>query len=71
MALDEEIFASKNVYYYGQPIGVVAAVSRRTALAAAELVKVKYKKLAGKPVLTIKDALESPDKEKRVSRPVK
>ncbi|KAF9823384.1 hypothetical protein SFRURICE_006597 [Spodoptera frugiperda] len=68
MALDEEIFASKNVYYYGQPIGVVAAVSRRTALAAAELVKVKYKKLAGKPVLTIKDALESPDKEKRLRK---
>nr|UZT55363.1 aldehyde oxidase 4 [Spodoptera frugiperda] len=68
MALDEEIFASKNVYYYGQPIGVVAAVTKRTALAAAELVKVKYKKLAGKPVLTIKDALESPDKEKRLRK---
>ncbi|KAH9645120.1 hypothetical protein HF086_005665 [Spodoptera exigua] len=50
MEFDEEIFASKNIHYYGQPIGVVAAVTRRAALAAAELVKVKYKKLAGKPL---------------------
>lgn len=67
MGADEEIFASKNILYYGQPVGVVAAITRRAAEAAAELVRVKYKKLNAKPVLSVKDALEAPDKERRVS----
>ena len=64
---DEEIFASKSISYYGQPLGVVAAITRRAAEAAAELVKVKYKKLDNKPVLCVKDALAAPDKDRRVS----
>lgn len=68
---DEEIFASKNILYHGQPIGVVAATSASLALTAAELVKVKYKKKDEKPVLDIKDALAAPDKDRRVGTCVK
>ncbi|KAJ8719393.1 hypothetical protein PYW08_011568 [Mythimna loreyi] len=67
---DEEIFASRNILYYGQPVGVVAAITKRAAEAAAELVKVKYKKLDGKLVLSIKDALVAPDKDKRLRKDV-
>ncbi|KAJ8720015.1 hypothetical protein PYW07_012058 [Mythimna separata] len=67
---EEEIFASRNILYYGQPVGVVAAVTRRAAEAAAELVKVKYKKLEAKPVLSVKDALAAPDKDKRLRKDV-
>ncbi|XP_026741819.1 xanthine dehydrogenase-like [Trichoplusia ni] len=67
---DEEIFASKNILYHGQPIGVVAATSASLALTAAELVKVKYKKKDEKPVLDIKDALTAPDKDRRIRKEV-
>ncbi|XP_013192300.1 uncharacterized protein LOC106136327 isoform X2 [Amyelois transitella] len=62
---EEEILASNHVSYYGQPIGIVAAVTHKLAIAAAELVKVHYKNVA-KPVLSIKDALAAPDKDRRV-----
>lgn len=52
--------------YYGQPVGVVAAVTRKLALRAAGLVKVSYKQDPSKPVLSIEDALNAPDKDKRV-----
>ncbi|XP_053608460.1 uncharacterized protein LOC128674128 isoform X2 [Plodia interpunctella] len=63
---EEEILASKHVSYYGQPVAIVAALTHKLALAAAELVKVYYKKSDAKLVLTIQDALASPDKEKRI-----
>lgn len=65
--VEEEILASKKISFYGQPVAVVAAVTRKLALKAAALVKVSYKKDLAKPVLTIKEALAAPDKDKRVS----
>ena len=64
---EEEILASKRVSYYGQPIALVAAVTRKLALKAAQMVKVIYKRDKAKPVMSVKEALVSPDKEKRVS----
>ncbi|XP_049875014.1 uncharacterized protein LOC126373077 isoform X1 [Pectinophora gossypiella] len=63
---EEEIFASKQISYYGQPLGIVAAITHKLALKAADLVKVFYKKSEAKPVLNIKDALAAPDKDRRV-----
>ncbi|XP_041981383.1 xanthine dehydrogenase 1-like [Aricia agestis] len=63
---NEEILASKTISYYGQPVGVIAAVTHKLALKAAGLVKVKYKKSDKKPVLDVKSALNAPDKEKRI-----
>lgn len=62
----EEILASKHVSYYGQPIAIVAAVTRKLALKAAGLVRVEYKGKK-KPVLSIEEALVAADKDKRVS----
>lgn len=67
---NEEIFATA-VVYYGQPIGVIAAVTRKLALSAVELVKVKYKKSDDKLILQVRDALNAPDKERRVRDRVK
>ncbi|XP_037300936.1 indole-3-acetaldehyde oxidase-like [Manduca sexta] len=64
--VNEEILASKKISYYGQPIGVIAATSHRLALAAAELVKVRYIQSKAKPVLTVREALVAPDKDKRI-----
>lgn len=63
---EEEIFASTKTRYYGQPIGVIAAVTHKLALSASELVKVQYKN-SEEPVLTIRQALLARDKERRVS----
>lgn len=63
---DEEILAS-TVSFYGQPIGVIAAVTRKLASSATELVKVKYKKSSDKLILNVRDALEAHDKDRRVS----
>lgn len=56
MAVDEEIFASKEVVYWGQPIGAVVAESREQATHAAEKVRIEYEEMP--PVLTIEDALK-------------
>jgi xanthine dehydrogenase molybdopterin-binding subunit B len=65
--MEEELLASKNILYYGQPVALVAATTQTLALSAADLVKVYYKKSNVKPVLSIQDALVAPDKDKRVS----
>ncbi|XP_063364928.1 uncharacterized protein LOC134653488 [Cydia amplana] len=62
---DEEILASSKVSYYGQPIGLIAAVSHKLALKAAGLVRVQYKN-EKTPVLSIEDALKAQDKDRRV-----
>ncbi|CAH0726755.1 unnamed protein product, partial [Brenthis ino] len=67
---EEEIFASKRVSYYGQPIGIIAATSRKLALQAAQLVNVTYKHDQAKPVLSVQDALVAPDKAKRIRQDV-
>ncbi|CAH2090110.1 unnamed protein product [Euphydryas editha] len=63
---DEEILASKKILYFGQPIGLIAAVTGKLAINAASLVKVSYIKYKTKPVLSIADALVAPDKDKRI-----
>ncbi|OWR49607.1 aldehyde oxidase 2 [Danaus plexippus plexippus] len=52
------------------PVGVIAAVTRKLALRAAGLVKVSYKQDPSKPVLSIEDALNAPDKDKRIRQDV-
>lgn len=42
----DEVFASKETVYHGQPIGIIVAEDQRTARAAAKLVKVKYQVVA-------------------------
>ncbi|XP_047534257.1 xanthine dehydrogenase 1-like [Vanessa atalanta] len=67
---EEEILASKKISYYGQPIGLIAAISRKLAIKAASLVKVSYKKYDTKPVLSITEALNAPDKQNRIREDV-
>nr|BAR64771.1 aldehyde oxidase [Ostrinia furnacalis] len=69
-SFEEEILASKEVSYYGQPVALVAAVSHAIALKAADLVKVVYKKSSAKPVLSIEEALVAPDKDRRIREDV-
>jgi len=47
-------FAADKVEYYGQPIAVIIAKSKREADAAIEAVEIKYEK--GDPILTVQDA---------------
>eukprot|EP01137_Pigoraptor_chileana_P023873 Opistho-2@90910 len=53
----EELFASSIVSYYGQPIGLVVAVTRSIAQAAAKLVTVEYE--VKTPIFTIDDAIKA------------
>ena len=54
---DEEIFASKEVLCYGQPIGIVVAKSHKLAQQGAKLVKVQYERLPA--ILTIDEAIKA------------
>ncbi|KAI8800353.1 molybdopterin binding aldehyde oxidase/xanthine dehydrogenase [Cladochytrium replicatum] len=54
---DEEVFATKEVVFVGQPIGLIVADSPATAQLASKLVQVKYEPLI--PVLTIEDAIKA------------
>ncbi|RVE48202.1 hypothetical protein evm_007156 [Chilo suppressalis] len=51
---DEEVFCSKQVKYYNQPLGIVVAESTTIAERAAKLVKVTYSNVTI-PILDIKD----------------
>lgn len=54
---DEEILVSSRIYYYGQPVAVVAAISEDLAADVAKKVTVTYKNVPHTPpVLTIEDA---------------
>lgn len=64
---EEEILASKWVAYYGQPVALLVATTRRAALQAVSKVNVTYQASEHTPVLSIRDALKAPDKDKRVS----
>ncbi|KAB7507056.1 hypothetical protein Anas_02025, partial [Armadillidium nasatum] len=55
------VFADEELKYHGQAIGVVVAETRELAKAAAKLVEVSYEE-GGKPILTIKQAMETEDK---------
>ncbi|XP_071749529.1 uncharacterized protein [Lepeophtheirus salmonis] len=58
---NEEIFSSGSIHFAGQPIGMIVAESRSTALKAAGSVEITYKDLK-KPILTIEDALKDSSK---------
>ena len=53
---NEEIFATSNVLYYGQSIGLIIADTQRHADDAAKHVKITYKN-SQTPILTIPDAI--------------
>jgi len=53
---DEEVFASKEVFFMAQPLGVVVADSLQTALEASKLVVVEYEDLPA--IVSIEDAIE-------------
>eukprot|EP00795_Rhopilema_esculentum_P002081 gene2081-17651_t len=53
----EEIFPTKEISYYGQPIALVVATSQRNAEIIAKMVKVKYSNVK-KPVTTLEEAIE-------------
>ncbi|CAG8518867.1 9601_t:CDS:10 [Paraglomus occultum] len=53
---DEEVFASKEVHFVGQPIGLIVANTQAIAQEAARLVKIEYQELPY--VLTIEEAIE-------------
>lgn len=65
--VNEEILCSKVVKFYGHPVGIIVATREKTANKAAKLVKVNYESICEKkPLLTIDDVLNSPEKNKRV-----
>lgn len=53
---DEELFATKEVFFVGQVIGIIVATTHDIARNAARLVKISYEKLPF--VLTIEEAIE-------------
>ncbi len=55
---DEELFAAKTVYHYGQPVACVVADTEHAARMASCLVHVEYEDLPN-PVFTIEDAIKS------------
>ncbi|CAH2982873.1 unnamed protein product [Chilo suppressalis] len=63
----EEILCSSIVKYYGEPCGIIVADREKTANKAAKLVKVKYSQInKNKPILTVQDVMNSPEKDKRL-----
>lgn len=60
---DEEVFCSGKVRHAGQAVGLVVAKTRTQAVEAAKLIEIKYKNRQP-VVLTIKDALKSPERVK-------
>ncbi|XP_064107764.1 uncharacterized protein LOC135216406 [Macrobrachium nipponense] len=53
----DPVFVGDRVRYAGQPIGLVVADTRGTAVRAAKLVRVEYEDIQ-KPILTIEEALK-------------
>ncbi|XP_050301532.1 xanthine dehydrogenase/oxidase-like [Anthonomus grandis grandis] len=60
----EELLCSGTVQYYNQPIGIVVANSHNTAMEAAKLVKVEFKRPATKPLLTPMELLAANKKDR-------
>jgi xanthine dehydrogenase large subunit len=54
--LDEELFASENVHYVGQPIALVIANDKFAAIKAAKLIDAKFEKLP--PIFDPREAFE-------------
>ncbi|CAG8438485.1 13497_t:CDS:10 [Dentiscutata heterogama] len=53
---DEEIFASKEVFFVGQAIGLIVAETKKIAQEAKDLVKIEYEELPH--IITIDEAIE-------------
>lgn len=53
-----QVLVEERSLYAGQPVGMVVAEDRNTAICAAALVKVEYEDIQ-KPVLTIKEAIQA------------
>ncbi|GFO23340.1 xanthine dehydrogenase/oxidase [Plakobranchus ocellatus] len=54
--MNPELFATKEVFYAGQPLGLVLAETQPLAIEAAKKVKVNYSKVMT-PILTVEDSL--------------
>lgn len=70
MTEEEEILCKDKVKYYGQAAAIIVADREKTATKAAQLVKIKYKPASTKPLLTIKDVLDSTESESRVRKDI-
>jgi len=57
---DDMVFASNEILYFGQPVGVCVAESQSVAEAAARLVEIKYKDLPA--IITIEEAIKADSK---------
>ncbi len=55
--LNEQLFATDEVTYAGQPVGLIVAHTHEQAKHAASLVEINYKDVK-KPILTIKEVFE-------------
>lgn len=63
----EEILCEKVVRFYGQAAGIIVADTEKNANKAAKLVIVKYSQISNKkPLLSIDDVLQSPERSTRV-----
>ncbi|PRP80730.1 hypothetical protein PROFUN_11470 [Planoprotostelium fungivorum] len=67
---DEEVFATGEILYVGQPIGVVIADSQRHADEAALLVSVTYKDVKT-PIMSLDDAIQKNSFQNSGQPPVK
>ncbi|KAI3390062.1 hypothetical protein SNEBB_005211 [Seison nebaliae] len=54
----EEILASNEILFYGQPVGLVIAESMNAAYRAAYQVKVKYMNVNLNPIITLQQAID-------------
>ncbi|GAX76008.1 hypothetical protein CEUSTIGMA_g3451.t1 [Chlamydomonas eustigma] len=55
----EPLFADTEVFYHGQPLGLILGTSYQAALRGASLVEVLYEEAEEKPLLTIQEALQA------------
>jgi xanthine dehydrogenase/oxidase len=55
----EKLFADEHIDYAGQALGLVLAESLEQAIEASILVKITYKNIQQRPILSIKDAIEA------------
>lgn len=62
-----QLFASKDILFAGQPVGVIVAETQELADSAAKLVKIAYTSKR-KPVIDVREVLQSKDASRIVLR---